>query len=832
MFPELRILSINLYYIGFHVYVVCAAANTLLIAYRIYFAIVVSSMTIRMASISRDHEEGRRDRDRDRECDRVPDATPRINMSPSNEPFKSKSDRHHDASVAGQSGTGQSRTRLNTQSTRTGKEPSSSTKSGKVLPSRLDSTETLQKLASAKRMVTASVIVAFTLMVLALATIAVVSFSLTQHGPIHSMHTFVLQVTLTSIFAVSVIMNHWYHSGDSKVWHLIKSCTMSIVAICNPSHCICARRTLSSSSSRSDRGRSNGSSTRSSVRGNEIMTESNPSNTGSGGKSKSRSSRPQVNDTANIHTLTMPQLTNGTGSKSNGTNGSNRSNRSNQSNASNASSHASNASTLLQGSSASPSPQMKCSEPNNVDVPDDNVLNVGTETKPEMTINIVPPQNASPDQSEIDGVTVSPHSAPNRMLNVSSPSPDNALSPMSPHNALSPASPTATLSVPGIPVTPKITRYSLRSSMAYNSSNVPSQFKEVHSLSALRDFDSSTTGPHHHHSNAREPALLPAPTFTLMSHSDNGIGDGVTVLVPLETSLNKINSNGRFIGNRGMASPQRIRESQKEKWQKMNAAATAMDKKSDGFVYTEEYLNHRETNLAPIKEELKAAKRTTKRITAFEREHNHISGPSHLEPVDLNPAELDDEEFDSEHRITTVVFDLEYVLTTNINKLKFKGVDGVIAMDPIRKKLCFGGDHRIEALQQFLERIHARNDEIESARESIKCFILCNESSKMVLQLLMDCNLVRYFISRFGNQLVSHVIGWDHGMAQETNHKKHLILLKLMDSLGRAHDEMLFVGNHKEDMDHIRSIDLCRTYWCQTQGLTQEAMNTMTASFF
>jgi len=375
-------------------------------------------------------------------------------------------------------------------------------------------------------------------------------------------------------------------------------------------------------------------------------------------------------------------------------------------------------------------------------------------------------------------------------------------------------------------MTPKITRYSLRSSMAYNSSNVPSQFKEVHSVSALRDFDSSTTGPHH--SNAREPALLPAPTFTLMSHSDNGVGDGVTVLVPLETSLNKINSNGRFIGNRGMASPLRIRESQKEKWQKMSAAATAMDKKSDGFVYTEDY--DRETNLAPIKDELKAAKRTTKRITAFESEHNQMAAPI---PSHLQSQELDgEEEYESDHRITTVVFDLEYVLTTNINKLKYKGVDGVIAMDPIRKKLCFGGDHRIEALQQFLERIHARNDEIESARESIKCFILCNESSKMVLQLLMDCNLVRYFISRFGNQLVSHVIGWDHGMAQETNHKKHLILLKLMDSLGRAHDEMLFVGNHKEDMEHIRSIDLCRTYWCQTQGLTQEAMNTVTASFF
>lgn len=219
--------------------------------------------------------------------------------------------------------------------------------------------------------------------------------------------------------------------------------------------------------------------------------------------------------------------------------------------------------------------------------------------------------------------------------------------------------------------------------------------------------------------------------------------------------------------------------------------------------------------------DFQAAKRTTKRITAFENPQETVH--------ELEPEEV----LSTDHRVTTVVFELEHVLSTNIEKLRYKGVAAVSAMNPIRKQLCFGGVGRIEALQKFLERVHERNDSLdEGGGDSIKCFILANESSKMVLQLLMDCNLVKYFISRFGNQLVSHVIGWDHGMAQETNHKKHLILLKLMDSLGRQHEEMLYVGNDKEQMNHIRSIGLCRTFLAETQGLTEEAMNKIADSFF
>ena len=147
-------------------------------------------------------------------------------------------------------------------------------------------------------------------------------------------------------------------------------------------------------------------------------------------------------------------------------------------------------------------------------------------------------------------------------------------------------------------------------------------------------------------------------------------------------------------------------------------------------------------------------------------------------------------------------------------------------------QLCFGGDDRIEALQNFLEKVHVRNEEENHARDNVKCFIIATEGSRMVLQLLMDLGLLQYFVSRFGDQLVSHVIGKDHAMAQETNHKKHLILMKLLQSLSRNHDEMLFVGNKREDVDHFEQICLCKTYLCETQGLTEDAMNELIDSYF
>jgi len=409
----------------------------------------------------------------------------------------------------------------------------------------------------------------------------------------------------------------------------------------------------------------------------------------------------------------------------------------------------------------------------------------------DVTVNIDSPFRSSSD------VNVPPQPKPNQlapqtssktMLSIETP-----LSPFSP-DSLAP------------PPMARMSRYSLRSSVGYTS-NAPSQLRPLDLQSNLMsNFESVMT-----HSPANGLSLPNDPTFTLMSHTKDAMGDGITVLVPLETSLNKINSNGRIVGHRGVAAPQRTRTSQTLKLQA--ASKRKLEKLgSSGFVYTDEYDADRRDTRLKVGKELEA----TKRITAF-------TGDEHQGDLVANPPAIP---------VTTVVFELEHVLTTNIDKLRFKSHEDVMSMNPHREKLCFGGEHRIEAIQEFLERIHERNDGAEDGRESVKCFILSDESSKMVLQLLMDINLVKYFISRFGDQLVSHVIGSDHGMAKETNHKKHLILLKLLDSLGRAHDEMLYIGNGKQDINHFQSIGLCRTYLNETQGLTNEGMDKLLASFF
>lgn len=56
------------------------------------------------------------------------------------------------------------------------------------------------------------------------------------------------------------------------------------------------------------------------------------------------------------------------------------------------------------------------------------------------------------------------------------------------------------------------------------------------------------------------PGLSKNPTFTLLSHTQE-TADGVRDQVPIETSLTKINSEGRLIGKRGRPKPNRLRKS-------------------------------------------------------------------------------------------------------------------------------------------------------------------------------------------------------------------------------------------------------------------------------
>jgi len=176
--------------------------------------------------------------------------------------------------------------------------------------------------------------------------------------------------------------------------------------------------------------------------------------------------------------------------------------------------------------------------------------------------------------------------------------------------------------------------------------------------------------------------------------------------------------------------------------------------------------------------------------------------------------------------INVIVFELSNVLCTNVEKLQDRLEGYVESMTQTQKELCFGGADRLQMVAAFLKEIHQSHGSAKDAVK-LKCFVVANESSKMIVRLLKDTNLLKYFVSRNpeNNKFLSHVIGFDHKIAKESANKKHLMMLKLLQFLQRSHDELLYIGHDKQVTEHLRQIKICKTYWCQSKGLTQSALD-------
>ena len=58
------------------------------------------------------------------------------------------------------------------------------------------------------------------------------------------------------------------------------------------------------------------------------------------------------------------------------------------------------------------------------------------------------------------------------------------------------------------------------------------------------------------------------------------------------------------------------------------------------------------------------------------------------------------------------------------------------------------------------------------------------------------------------------------------------MLLKLMQSAGVSHDDMLYVGHDKKVIEHLEAIGICRTYFCETKGLTEDGIHDIKRQFF
>merc|ERR1712087_371546 len=114
----------------------------------------------------------------------------------------------------------------------------------------------------------------------------------------------------------------------------------------------------------------------------------------------------------------------------------------------------------------------------------------------------------------------------------------------------------------------------------------------------------------------------------------------------------------------------------------------------------------------------------------------------------------------------------------------------------------------IEMLSRFLGEM--------CGSRRVRCHVVSDERSAMVKLLLEGVGLSQHFAS---------VIGYDHATASACDEKRHLILLQLQRSLKRKHDEVLYVGSDKQVTEHLTAIDVCKSYLCQTKGLTKSGLD-------
>eukprot|EP01084_Bolivina_argentea_P294446 506599_1 len=169
--------------------------------------------------------------------------------------------------------------------------------------------------------------------------------------------------------------------------------------------------------------------------------------------------------------------------------------------------------------------------------------------------------------------------------------------------------------------------------------------------------------------------------------------------------------------------------------------------------------------------------------------------------------------------VNTLVFEFGDVLCTQINAIHNKMSTFLPTKDKITKQMYFGGIERLDMLKQWLYSIHNNN---------MLCFIISNEQSKMIVNLLQDVGLLKYFVRvhpQDNKKWLSHIFGYDHRISNNVSGKRHLMLLKLLQSLQRKHDQMLYIGNDNNIIQHINSIQLCKTYLVETKGLLQSDLD-------
>jgi len=282
----------------------------------------------------------------------------------------------------------------------------------------------------------------------------------------------------------------------------------------------------------------------------------------------------------------------------------------------------------------------------------------------------------------------------------------------------------------------------------------------------------------------------------------------------LGVPLSKINSRGEVLGKRGAARPKRMNHGMGD--------GAAFSLESGIQVNSPESIKLKDLPPASITA-LTAV--DTGALSPYLPRLDIDGGTSTvLEEVELMLNEVDES-------ITVVVFEFDDVLCTNPDAIHRRTDAEVGVMPLLQKKLCFGGGDRIQSLKRFLRNL-VRNERRE---DDVRCFVFSDYKSAMVLQLLKDIKLLRYFLSAMpdgSGKLLSHIIGCDHMMQYQCEAKRHLIMFKLLKSMQKYHDEILYCGHDEEVVSHLERIKVCKTYLCKTKGLVEADFENMLQTYF
>lgn len=223
--------------------------------------------------------------------------------------------------------------------------------------------------------------------------------------------------------------------------------------------------------------------------------------------------------------------------------------------------------------------------------------------------------------------------------------------------------------------------------------------------------------------------------------------------------------------------------------------------------------------------------RTATTVNSVNSGHSVHSGPGTPSLSSTNPfgpAPGHNHHHGIVENITLVLYGFTNVLLTN--NAKYDGLTqaaAVGAMNIGQIILSYGGPDRINNLRTHFEYVLKNNDKIEGVTEKVLCFLLSDLMTNISFASLKRVGLAQYFITveeadeSIGKKRreLSHVIGCNHVLRRQIE-KEYLMVLKLMHVLKRDHENVLYIGNSKEVIDHLTQINACHTHYVKTKGMT------------